>query len=66
MHLIVKPDLWKRQVFFAVAIVAEEVFEITLKFGYIHHNGIFFQLLKDFDLCVIQLNSGIEELQNQV
>ena len=66
IHLIVKPDLWKRKVFLAVAIVVEEVFEITLEFGYIHHNGIFFQLLKDLDLFILQPNSGIEEFQNQV
>ncbi len=65
-HIVVEANLRKRQIFFTVTIVIEEVFEITLEFGDIHHNRIFIQPLNNFQLLIVRLNSGIEALQNQV
>ena len=48
--------------FLTVAAVIEQVFEITFEFGYIHDKCVFFQLLNDCGLLLVQLNSRVEKV----
>ena len=65
IDVIVKSDLGIGQVFLAVAAVVQQVFEIALVFGYIHHNRSFVQLTDGFGLLLVDLYSGIKQPQKQ-
>jgi hypothetical protein len=63
--LIVESDLGKRELQLTIALIIKQKFKIVREFGYIHNDGIFFELPYDIGLLFIDFDPGVEKLEDQ-
>lgn len=50
----------------SVAVIVEKILKKAFEFGYVNNNGVFFQLLKNFGLAVVDPYPRIEKLKKQI
>jgi len=53
-------------VLLAVAVIVEKILKKAFEFGYVNNNGVFFQLLKNFGLPVVDPDPRVEKLKKQI
>lgn len=50
----------------SVAVIVEKILKKAFEFGYVNNNGVFFQLLNNFGLPVVDPDPREEKLKKQI